>query len=209
MLVTVLTLALILLAYFITQDVLITLIIGVGILFFMKSLQPYLDLLYVKLFPMPQIKKLREVNMTEEAGRGVRIMAVSQFTEFDPSDTRSVELYDSIVGRAVEKLRESKPLFDLRYGTVLERELPMQYAFSVCGEKNSGTRKCYKAWLKEIKEKDFGIWKENSELFLHDDFFEDPATGEQRSSLVLFMFDSRLPKTLKNNEGEQKQQAQE
>jgi len=204
MFVTVITLALIVLAYFITHNVLVTVIIAVGVLFFMRGLEPYINLLQFKLFPMPPINKVREVKMTEEAGRGVRIMVVSQFTEFDFSDSRSVELFDSIVARAVDKLKETKPLFALRYAAVCERELPMQYSFSVCGEKSSGTRRCYKGWLKAINEKDFGIWKENSELFLHDDFFDDPITGEQRSSLVLFMFDSRLPKTLpKKDEGQE------
>lgn len=206
MFVTILTLALITLAFFITQNLLVTVIIAIGVLFFMKGLGPYLDLLQFKFFPMPPIIKVREMNMAQEPGRGVRIMVVSRFTEFDISDSRSAELYDGIVARAVDKLKEIKPLFALRYEAVSERGLPMQYSFSVCGEKGSGTRRCYKAWLKAINEKDFGMWKENIELFLHDDFFDDPVTGEQRSSLVLFMFDSRLPKTLpKKDEGQEAQ----
>lgn len=208
MIVSVLTLALIVLAYFLIKDLIITVLVTIGIVFFMKALEPYISLLQFKLSPMPEIKKVRETNMTDEAGRGVRIMVVSQFTEFDIFDNQSMKLFDSIVGRAVDKLRESKPLFALRYDFVCERELPMQYSYSVCGEKSSGTRKCYKSWLKAIKEKDFGIWKENSELFLHDDFFDDPETGEQMRSLVMFMFDSRLPKTLKNNTDTQEAQSQ-
>lgn len=199
MIVSVLTLALIVLAYFLINDLSITVVVSIGIIFFIKALEPYINLLYSRLVPMPEIKKVREINVTDEPGRGVRIIVISQFTEFNLLDSQSMKLFDNIVALAADKLRESKPLFTLRYDFVLERELPMHYSFSVCGEKNSGTRKCYKSWLKSINEKDFGMWKENSELFLHDDFFDDPETGEQMSSLVLFMFDSRLPKTLKNN----------
>lgn len=197
--VTVLALLLILLAYLLVHDTLLTIIISIGIVFFIKALEPYLILLQFKLFPMPQIKKVREHNMTDEPGHGVRIMVITEYTEFDMSDSKSAELYDSIVALAADKLKETKPLFALRYNKVCEDNLPMQYAYSLSGGKNSGTRKCYKAWLKAIDEKSFGMWKENSELFLHDDFFEDPASGEQRRSLVMFMFDSRLPKTLPNS----------
>ena len=198
--VSVLALALFLLAYYLLDNTILTIIVSIGIVFFVKALEPYIILLQFKLFPMPQIKKVRELNMSELPGQGVRIMVVTEFTEFDNSDKNSLELYDSIVERAVEKLKEEKPLFALRYNKVCEDKLPMQYTYSVCGAKNSGTRKCYRAWLKFIDEKAFGVWKENSELFLHDDFFEDPASGEQRRSLVLFMFDSRLPKALKNSD---------
>ena len=111
---------------------------------------------------------------------------ITEFTEFDATDAKSAELYDSIVAKAVDKLKEKKPIFAFRYAKVCEDNLPMHYTYALCGEKSSGTRKCYKAWLKAIDEKSFGMWKENSELFLHDDVFEDPATGEQKRSLVMF-----------------------
>ena len=102
MIVSVLTLALIVLAYFLIKDLIITVLVTIGIVFFMKALEPYISLLQFKLSPMPEIKKVRETNMTDEAGRGVRIMVVSQFTEFDIFDNQSMKLFDSIVERAVE-----------------------------------------------------------------------------------------------------------
>jgi hypothetical protein len=146
---------------------------------------------------------MRELNMGQEVGRGMRVLVVSQFTEFDPADARCVESFDNIIAGAVEMLRQSKPIFDLRYGTVFEKQLPIQYCFSVCGEKGSGMRKVYRAWMKSINIKDFGICKEDREYFTFDGQFDDPVTGEQRMSAVLFMFDSRLPKTAKNTNNAQ------
>ncbi len=196
MLRTILTLVMIFLVYFISNNIVITLVGSIAVILILKSLEPYLLALENKLFPRPDIKILREINSCEEPGRGLRVMVTTQHNEFDASDALSMQLYDSIVAEAVEKLREAKPLFDLRYSAVLDRSLPISYSFSVCGEKDSGMRRCYAAWLKSISDKDFGVWKENSELFLHDGLFDDPKTGEPRSSLVMFMFDSRLPKTI-------------
>ena len=73
--------------------------------------------------------------MTDEPGHGVRIMVITEYTEFDMSDSKSAELYDSIVALAVDKLKETKPLFALRYNKVCEDNLPMQYAYSLSGGK--------------------------------------------------------------------------
>ncbi len=203
MLRSILTLVMIFLVYYISKSVAVTLVGSIAVILILKSLEPYLLLLESKLFPKPDIKILREINPSEEPGRGLRVMVTTQFNEFDASDAQSVELYDRIVSEAVEKLRKEKPIFDLRYSAVLDRSLPISYSSSVCGEKNSGMRKCYSAWLGAINAKAFGAWKENSELFLHDGLFDDPKTGEPRSSLVMFMFDSGLPKTIAKPEKEQ------
>lgn len=196
MLRSILTLVLIYLIYFFSHNIALTIVGGIAVILIMKSLEPYFKLLEAKIFPMPPIKPVREQNMVLEPGKGVRIMVVTQFTEFHPKKNKSLQLYDQLVAEAVEKLKEKEPIFAIRYDAVCERQLPMQYTFSVCGEKGSGMRKCYSAWLKAIVAKDFGAWKEHSELFIYDGVFNDPENGEPRSSCVLFMFDSALPKTV-------------
>ncbi len=193
MLIGTLTLALIYLVYYFSRSIAFTAVCSIAIILIMRSLQPYFTLLGNKLFPKPPIKTMRELNMGKEAGRGVRILLVSEFTDFDPANDKSVDTFDNIVADAVEALRQSKPLFELRYSTVCEKQLPMQYCFSVCGEKSSGMRRCFRTWLKAINVKDFGSYKADSEFFIYDGQFNDPVTGELSRSAVLFLFDSRLP----------------
>lgn len=200
MFISLLTMTLITLVYFISRNILITIVGGIAVILIMKNLEPWFTLLKIKLFPVPKINTMREQNTVKEAGRGVRILVVTEFTEFDPDDARSVELFDKIVVEAVENTLKSKPLFNLRYTAVCERNLPIQYSSCVSGEKNSGVRKCYRAWLKSINSRDFGMFKSDSEFFVYDGLFEDPATGEPRSSAVMFLFDSRLPKTITNTD---------
>jgi hypothetical protein len=196
MVINLISLALILAIYLISLDIPLTIVGSFAVVLILRSLTPIFALLSAKYFPKPEIDLIREQNMMEQPGRGVRILVVTQFNVFKPEDEAGMALYDKIFMDAVEALKQSKPLFALRYQTVLEKKLPLRFFSSICGEKDSGMRKCYSTWLKTIDAKDFGVWKENSEMFLHDGVFNDPVTGEARSSIVIFLFDSRLPKTI-------------
>lgn len=196
MIVNLVTLTLIVVIYLISQNIAVTVVGGIAVILIMKSLNPFFVLFSNKYFPKPEIKLIREQDLVEEPGRGVRVLVVTQFIEFSPEDEALMALYDKIYAEAVESLNKDKPIFELRYSKVLEKKLPMRFYSCVCGEKNSGMRKCYSTWLSTINAKDFGAWKEGSELFMHDGLFNAPSTGEQKSSLVMFLFDSRLPKTI-------------
>lgn len=198
-----LTLVFIFIIYFFTKNILITLVGSIAVILIMKSLEPCLKLLESKLCPMLPVKTMRDLRPVTEPGRGVRILVITQFTEFDTSDAESTQLYKKIVDDAVNTLRQSSPLFDLRYGAVCERQLPMQYTYALCGEKGSGVNRCFSSWMKSINAKDFGTCKRDTDLFIYDGFFNDPVTSEERSSAVLFLFDGRLPKTIAAGKGDQ------
>jgi hypothetical protein len=196
MLRSLLTMIFIFIIYFFTKNIMIVLVGSIAVILIMKSLEPYLKLLESKLCPMLPVKTMRDLRPVTEPGRGVRILVITQFTEFDPNDAESTQLYERIMDDAVNALRQSSPLFGLRYEAVCKRRLPMQYTYAICGEKDSGVTRCFNSWMKSINAKDFGICKRDTDLFIHDGFFNDPVTGEERSSVVLFLFDGRLPKTI-------------
>ncbi len=202
MFISFLTFVVFILIFLISENILLAILCGVGALLILRSFEPWLALLQRKIFPLTKITTMHEQDMDKGQGRGVRILVVTEYTEFDPADTRSVEIFDKIVAEAVENTRQSKPLFDLRYTIVCEKNLPIQYSSCVCGEKNSGVRKCHRAWLKSINSKDFGAYKSDIEFFVYDVLFDDLVTGEPRSSVVMFLFDNRLPTALTNTDKE-------
>ncbi len=196
MIVNLITLMLIILVYYISKSIAVTVVGSIAVILIMKSLNPFFVMFSNKYFPKPDIKLMREQDLMDEPGRGVRILVVTQHIDFNPEDEALMELYKKILSEAIAALQKEKPIFELRYSKVLEKRLPIRCYSCVCGEKDSGMRKCYSTWLSTVNSKDFGVWKEGSELFLHDGLFDDPATGESQSSLVMFLFDSRLPKTI-------------
>lgn len=196
MIVNLISVALILLIYLISQSIALTIVGSFAVVLIMRSLNPIFIMLWDKYFPKPEIRLIREQDLVDEPGHGVRILVATQHIEFKPDDEALMTLYKKILSEAIEELQKKKPIFELRYSKVLERKLPIRCFSCVCGEKDSGMRKCYRAFLSTVNAKDFGTWKENSELFLHDGVFDDPTTGEAKSSLVMFLFDSRLPKTI-------------
>ena len=194
MLVSIILIALIMLIYFLSRSILITVLGGLMLYMLSRILSPQITMLMHKLYPRPELRVMLEEGMDDPVpGRGMRALIVTQELSFSKREATR-RLFEEMFNTAAAACKDKNEIFRLRFDTVEQSGLPRKILTAVCGEKDSGMRRCYYEWQAQIRAKDFGTaCKENRELFFYDGSMPFEPGGEAQSYAVVFLFDSRLP----------------
>jgi hypothetical protein len=145
-----------------------------------------------KRFPPQSFNILKEENMEDGFGQGMRVLIITQAARLDPEEEGHREILEDLLSQAVSSLSEEHSIFRVRYNTVADKGLPVQISSTNCGESNRSVRKAFFKWLGLDEIKPFK-GESNRENFIHDCVFTDPESGETKSAAVIFLFDKNLP----------------
>jgi hypothetical protein len=187
-----LILVLVVVLYWLTGNLLITILICLALYLIEKDLRPIYMSWWYKKYPPQEYRVFREENMEDGYGRGMRGLIITQLAKLDPEEAGHREILEDLFGQAVSGLGSAHPVFRVRYEAVTEQGLPVQISCTSCKESEHSVRKAFFKWLGMGEIKPFK-GKPDKDNFIYDCTFADPESGETRAAAVIILFDKDLP----------------
>ncbi|MGI5935603.1 MAG: hypothetical protein ACOX7I_02185 [Oscillospiraceae bacterium] len=192
MLAQLVTIALVIVVYSLTKNLLITILVCLAFFLIERNLRPIYMSWWYKKFPPQEFSVFKEENMENGYGQGMRGLIITQLAKLDPEEEGHKKILEDLLSEAVSSLSSEHPVFRVRYDTVMEKALPVQISCSSCKESDRSVRKAFFRWIGMNEIKPFK-GEPNKENFIYDCVFTDPESGETKPAAVIILFAKNLP----------------
>jgi len=136
--------------------------------------------------------KIDEKSDKNPLERGMRLLVATE----DLDSEEYLPYFKEMERIAIEHLDQPETIFNLRYHFVLDRELPYQAVWCVCGKDGKHINRCIKTWYKTNALVLMTVKQPNREIFVYDGEMDIEGVGKKRYS-VFFVFEQALPVTIK------------
>lgn len=165
-----------------------------------KSMQPTIlsltDKFLTRFFPLPELYHLYSKGFNAPASegasppetQGMRVLAMTE--NLDGKQHKAS--YREAAEDAISHLRRESELFDLRYNTVLQNGLPVEWLCSACGEDGKKINKCFNAWMSHPHVVQMKSRQTDRDMFIHDGTLTI-TDGSVIRYTVIVLFDAELP----------------
>jgi hypothetical protein len=187
-----LTLSAAVVAYWISRNIWITLLVTIAAVMILRSLKPALQATWERQHPSKKLRVLWEEGTEENLSLGVRILLLTQGINLNWNDPEQRKILEKLLEKGLQQLKQEKPVFRYRYDLVKAQGYPLQICYGSCGKRDTSIRMRYYEWMKFSGLSRFRDGIENRDVFTLDMVLD---TGTLTSHNVLFqaVFDRRLP----------------
>ena len=186
-----LTLAAALISYFVSKNLLITVLATVAAVMIIRSFKPYMQYAWQKRHPSKQIKLIKEEGNTNSLSLGMQVLLLTQNVTYRTELAEELEKIWELINSGIEQLKETNAVFSYKYQFIKKRKFPMRFSYGSCGNSQLSVRMHYYEWIRKAGINQAKNLIEGKDIFTLDLIVKD-KNGVDQGALLQVMFDPRL-----------------
>lgn len=182
-------------AWFITANLLFSLIVAIIIFMFYYTFRKKLNAKWETKFPPAGVRTLYDDGRPHISCRGERVLLLVEDYVINVGLPEVKDHFLSILEAECTKLRQEFPVFGIREDYVRDHDFRFVVSCATYTGGENGMKKRYYEWMKDRDAMLFSGTVDNEDVFTRNITVTEPGGGPEHSCLLQILFDNVLPTT--------------